>query len=259
MYSSTVERFAGSPADQFALPPRRASTYWCTMRRDIAGIARAENARWTGRHRRKLREGEPSQLPLLTQYWSAVPGFESADVALRAARRSAAGDPRWPWSAAFICFVMRAAGVQRTDGFEFGPRHMSYVVGALRNRERSDRSRPFWLVDLGELEHEVAPQAGDLLCFNRLIARGVTSQHSYASLRRQFWSGGRENTPPTGSSHCRIVVGAGSSVGQQYLETIGGNESDSVRLQTVPIDQFGNIRNPQGCNVFGMIKLINCQ
>jgi hypothetical protein len=249
MYSSTV----GPRMNHFALE-MPAPGRWCELRQRIAAVARAEHARWTPPGGRKLTEGDPGQVRVLTQYWSAVPGFGSATAAEGAAQRSAAHDPDYPWSAAFICFVMRAAGVRPADGFVFGPRHMEYIVGALRNRERSDRTRPFWLVDHIELADEVAPEPGDLLCFNR-----GTSQHTYASLRSRFWSGGHQNAPTSGISHCRIVVGASSSGGRRSVVAIGGNESDSVRLTRIPADQFGHIPNPGTRRIFGMIKLIECR
>jgi hypothetical protein len=47
------------------------------------------------------------------------------------------------------------------------------------------------------------------------------------------------------------------------LETIGGNETNSVRLKSnVVIDQHGGIPNPQLHNdpgpIFGMIKIMGC-
>jgi hypothetical protein len=131
---------------------------------------------------------------------------------------------------------------------------MSYIVGALRNRERSDVTRPFWLVDDVELQHDAVPERGDLFCLNRNQAR-----HSYDSLRRQFWSGGHQNRPPTGVSHCRIVVGTGRVRGQRLVDLIGGNERNSVRLSRIPTNQFGNIANPPAYRIFAMIKLIECQ
>jgi len=158
---------------------------------------------------------------------------------------------------------MRRAGVRRSDGFEFGGKHITYIVGALRNRERSDRARPFWLVDALELQLEAVPQLGDLLCFNRPVRRPGRppqwTQHSYASLRRQFWADRNQNRQPFGNSHCRLVVGfhAGPD-GRRWVETIGGNEANSVRLKRVRINQSGGILNPQGDRIFGMIKLIGC-
>jgi hypothetical protein len=239
-----------------------AAVNWCQMRRTIAAIAYAEERRWTRPNGTKYQENHPSRLPILTEYWSAV-GF-SATEAAGAAQRSANDDLDWPWSAAFICFVMRQAGVQRAHGFEFGQRHMNYIVGALRNRERSDRARPFWLVDAIELQLEAVPQSGDLLCFNRLVPRRGQpprwTTYSVASLRNQFWLGGNQNQPPRGSAHCSLVVGSvvDTKTGRRLLETIGGNEGGSVRLRRIPIDQSGGIPNPQAHHIFGMIKLVGC-
>jgi len=253
--ASTVRQLAGRDTEWLIEPLEPAPIDWCAMRRVIAVVARREWARWTRPDGSKLTESDPGQLRILAQYWSAVPGFRSASAAMSAARRSVAGDPIYPWSAAFICFVMRTAGVRAADGFVFGPRHMEYIVGSLRNRERSDRSRPFWLVDHLELQHEVAPEPGDLLCFNR-----ANSQHTYASLRRQFWSEGRQNRPTSGVSHCRVVVGTGADKrGRRFIDAIGGNEGNSVRLLRITADEFGSIPNPQALNIFGLVKLIECQ
>jgi hypothetical protein len=251
--SRPPERFGwfGAPLSQIA-PPN-----WCQMRQTIAATARAEEARWTRPNGTKLIESNPSQLAILTQYWSTVPGFGSPAAARQAALRSANDLPNGEWSAAFICFVMHTAGVRPAHGFEFGQRHMNYIVGALRNRERSDHSRPFWLVDHLELQHEAAPQAGDLLCFNRM-ANGAMTRHSTSSLRNQFWLGGNQNRPPRGSSHCRLVVSQTQIGGQRFIETIGGNESNSVRLRRIPADNDGMLPNAQALNIFGMIKLVGC-
>jgi hypothetical protein len=254
MYPSTLSQITDLGPGRFAEALEPAPDRWCAMRSRIARAARAELARWRGRGGRVLHESDPGQLRILAQYWSAVPGFSTPRAALAAARRSAADDPAFPWSAAFICFVMRQAGVRPADGFVFGRRHMEYIVGALRNRERSDHTRPFWLVDHVELQHEAPPERGDLLCFNR-----GGSHHTYSSLRRSFWSGGHETARTSGISHCRAVVGTGISGGRRFIDTIGGNESNSVRLTRIAADRFGNIPHPQALRIFGMIKLIECQ
>jgi len=146
---------------------------------------------------------------------------------------------------------------------------MNYIVGALRNRERSDHARPFWLVDAIELQLEAVPQSGDLLCFNRLVVprpgqpRRRTT-YSVASLRNQFWGllGRNQNLPPRGSAHCSLVAGTvvDKKTGRPFLETIGGNEGrpGSVLLRRIPIDQSSGIPNPQAHHIFGMIKLVGC-
>jgi hypothetical protein len=242
------------------------SVNWCLTRLAIGWVARLEERQWTQADgKTKISEGDPGRLSALTSYWSAVPGFSDPAVALGAAQRSARNENGWEWSAAFICFVMRRAGIQSSHGFAFGRKHMAYIVGALRNRENRDRARPFWLFDVADLQSEARPQIGDLLCFNREVRRrpGQPAQwtrHTVASLRRQFWEGGNQRVQPFGFSHCSLVVGAGSDAsGNRFVQTIGGNERHSVRLrQTVPLDASGRIPNPQAHHIFGMIKLIEC-
>ena len=245
--------------------PQAAPTNWCQTRADIAAAARAEERIWTTPNGSKFLESHPDRLPDLARYWSAVPGFKSAATARAAARRSARDEKDWPWSAAFICFVMKKAGVKKSDGFKFAGKHITYIVDALRNRERSDRARPFWLVDALELQAEAVPQVGDLLCFNRCLKQISKTcvrwtPHSVASLRRQFCTGGNQNLTPFGNAHCSFVVGFRTEPdGSRSVETIGGNEKNSVRLQhAIPVDQGGGIPNPQAHHIFGMIKLIGC-
>jgi hypothetical protein len=264
MYISAANKLAHRDTDSFGdFLDQAAPINWCTMRQTIAAVARAEEAGWTDPSGAKMLESHPSRLPVLTQYWSTVPGFATPAAAGQAAQNSANNVRGWEWSAAFICFVMHTAGIQRAHGFEFGRRHINYIVGALRNRERSDRTRPFWLVDHVELEREAAARSGDLLCFNRPVSLPdrppMITRHTYARLRNAFWSGGNQNRPPRGSSHCSIVVGTVTAAGGRFIETIGGNETGSVRIQRrIPVDQFGNIINPQAHRIFGMIKLVGC-
>lgn len=230
---------------------------WCAMRATIAGTALGEERRWTRPSGSKLVESDASQLPILQQYWQTVPGFSAAAAALDAARRSAANEFGWEWSAAFICYVMNTSGVRRAHGFEFAARHMNYIVGALRNRERSDTARPFWLVDDVELEHEVTFEPGDILCLNRPV-KGVWTTHTYSSLRRRFWEDGHETAEVTGSSHTALVVRAGEDARGKFVETIGGNEDHSVRTRRVDLNASGGITNAFGRRIFGLIKMTGC-
>ncbi|MCW8934387.1 MAG: DUF2272 domain-containing protein [Gammaproteobacteria bacterium] len=229
---------------------------WCTMRQTIAATARAEEVRWTAANGNKYQESNhPNRNQILTSYWLTVPGFTNQAAA--AARATQSINNQVAWSAAFVCYVMHMAGIRQVNGFEFSQRHITYIVGALRNRERSSQSRPFWLVDDVELVNEATPQPGDIMCFNRSV-NGRMTTHNYSSLRRSYWSNGRQNVNPTGSSHTSIVVGTTVHNGQRFLETIGGNENHSVRIRRIPIDQYGGIPNPAAQNIFGMIKITRC-
>jgi hypothetical protein len=254
----------GSFLGQDPLPAQQAAgkINWCQMRQTIAATARAEEARWTrpNRNRAKILENNPNMLPVLTSYWATVPGFENLQRARFAAQRSALNDPRFFWSAAFICFVMHTAGVRQQHGFEFSPRHIAYIVEAMRNRERSDPNRVFWLLDRTEIQNEAKPQPGDLLCFNRVGENNVMTNHTYAGLRQRFWP---NPNPPSrdvrASAHTALVVGPGTDrQGRPCIETIGGNERGSVRLNCIRLNAAGGILNPAAHHIFGMIKIIGC-
>jgi subtilisin family serine protease len=232
---------------------------WCRIRRRISNVALVQEARWTLPNGNKRSENENAMLPLLESYWRTVPGVDPVESARLSANNTIA------WSAAFICYVMHIAGVQAAHGFEFGQRHMTYIVGALRNRERSNRNRAFWLYDNIELAHEATPEIGDLLCFNR-VNNGILTNHSYASLRNQWWVH-NQNADPTGASHCSIVVDIISRGRRRFIQTVGGNESipgmddrgRTVRLKEIEIDHNRAILNPGAVHVFGTIKLLECR
>ena len=166
------------------------------------------------------------------------------------------------WSAAFICSVYDASNIAATDGFIFARRHIIYIVGALRNRENADETKPFWLYDSIEMINEATPAPGDLICYNRFDKNGVYSNHSYSSLRNSYWD---NTTVPTGVGHCNIVVALSVHNGRQVIETIGGNVNGSVRYTYLIIDNevFWKVdedgSNPKAENdIFAIVKILEC-
>jgi len=241
-----------------AQPAQPAAVDWCAMRQTIAGTAIAEERRWTRADGSKLVESNASQLAILEDYWKAVPGFSSQAAAHARAVESSQDKVGAEWSAAFICYVMKTAGVTAAHGFGFGGAHIHYIVAALRNRERSDTAKPFWLVDSIEILAEATPQPGDLLCFNRKPRGEAMTNHSYSSLRRDFWDSGHQNVTPSGKSHCALVVRTGRDERGNFVETIGGNEEQSVRVRRVQCCANGGIADPEARHIFGMIRMTGC-
>jgi hypothetical protein len=228
---------------------------WCDIKSSIGSLATDEEFVWTKDDGSKWKENEPDMLPILERYWGAVPNINAHDLAIDSANDKEA------WSAAFICYVFQQAGVEKSDGFIFGRRHLSYIVGALRNRENSDRTLPFWLYDGIEIMLEAAPEVGDLICYNRWD-KGVYSNHSYHSLRNLYMN---NNDVPTGVSHCNAVVALSERNGNHIIETVGGNVNGSVRFtfhtivnnQIMDTDEDGN--NPRLNNdIFGIVKNLEC-
>lgn len=93
---------------------------------------------------------------------------------------------------------------------------------------------------------------------NRRLIRTTWTRHSYDSLRRDFWEGGREGVTPSGKSHCRVVAARAIQNGRPYIEVIGGNESNSVRANVMFLNPAGGISQGDYRSVFAMIKLVEC-
>jgi len=117
-----------------------------------------------------------------------------------------------PWSAAFISWIARSAGLPQ-DVFPSTVLHWDYIEHALNG---GDGAR-FVARDV----RAYAPQVGDLLCAPRGEAF-VAEVRSFEDLRR-------------GAYHCDLVVERRAG----ELDVIGGNVLDAVSLTHVALDADG--------------------
>jgi hypothetical protein len=149
--------------------------------------------------------------PMLSRvlvYWYGV---------TRAPIVGASGELR-PWSAAFVSWLARGAGLGG-DEFPATVLHWDYI-------ERFMRARPNDAFETRDAAR-ASPRVGDLVCQARegtveLAQRGGFVP--YGALRR-------------GAYHCDLVVGTRPG----ELHTIGGNVSDVVALSRVPVDADGRL------------------
>ncbi|WP_426959802.1 DUF2272 domain-containing protein [Muricoccus radiodurans] len=172
-------------------------------------------------------EGAVDAFPRVLAYWRAVPEGEAEAAVARnralwaAAPGTAAGVWSEPaWSAAFVSYVMRSAGV---DTREFTPSaaHSFYLDAILRDaRDFPDRA-PFLPRDLSE--H--APAPGDLVCADR-------SRTPLGTWRDRLAEAGRFRP-----MHCDIVLRTAPGV----VEAVGGNVADAVTLTRYPADEAGRL------------------
>lgn len=116
-----------------------------------------------------------------------------------------------PWSAAFISWLAKSAGLPQ-DTFPSTVLHWDYIEHALNGN-----SGRFVAHDV----RSYAPQVGDLLCAPRGEAF-VAEVRDLASLRR-------------GAYHCDLVVERRADA----LDAIGGNVGDAVSLTRVALDAEG--------------------
>jgi hypothetical protein len=119
------------------------------------------------------------------------------------------------WSAAFISYVMRAAGAG--TGFVYSPLHADYINAAARGEG----------VVRAERLDNYAPVPGDLVCFGRQSARSLRFEDLPA---------------PRFFGHCDIVVSA--TPGQ--LTVIGGNVAAAVTMKHIPTTPDGKMAGPDG-------------
>jgi hypothetical protein len=171
-------------------------------------------------------ESDPANFPRVLAYWRVVPQDEGA-IATNRRRYAAAlaGAPEgarlWQepyWSAAFISWVLAAAGVDRRE-FPPSAAHSDYVDALIRDARAFPATAPFLPRDVAEL----APRPGDLLCADR-------SRVPIRDWRARAADAGRFRP-----MHCDIVVAAGPGA----VEAVGGNVQDSVTRSRFPADSLG--------------------
>jgi hypothetical protein len=124
------------------------------------------------------------------------------------------------WSAAFISWVFRSAGV---DSVEFPPSatHALYLDGLLAQSVRFPDRAPF----RPHAPEEVAPRRGDLICRDR----------SAAPL--SHWTERLAEAGTIRPMHCDIVVDVLPGV----VQAVGGNVGDAVTLLRYPAGPDGRL------------------
>lgn len=123
-----------------------------------------------------------------------------------------------PWSAAFVSWVMRRAGM---PGFSGSPSHVNYVRDAYRNPE----GNAYRVHD----PRAVRPGAGDLLCYVRVGSR----TYGFGELAT-ILSSGYDGL----NMHCDIVVAVNpNNDGIAYL--VGGNVQQAATLRMLRLAPNG--------------------
>lgn len=157
----------------------------------------------------------------------ALRAVPEASVAIRESLlRAAIVDT--PWSAAFISYVMKAAGFSRSE-FAFSDSHADYVQAAFAAgaEEAAGRatSYAFRACDIAT----TPPRAGDLLCATRAATAGVSRFDALATAMAARSPG--QPFP----MHCDLVVRSDQG-GDAKIETIGGNVIQSVTLSRMTLN-----------------------
>ncbi len=119
------------------------------------------------------------------------------------------------WSAAFICWCIRQAGMSLPE-FPFSPGHHAYIRWAINNTKLNKPDKTYY----GRRFAEYAPKPGDL------IAQWRKTRSSAPDPNITFDVQPDDFYP----SHCDIVV----AVSATAIETVGGNVSQRVKKTIFP-------------------------
>ena len=179
--------------------------------------------------RTQLADGQPAWERVVEYWrgsgllWQVGAGDCAHAVAPQASCRAFVLDT--PWSAAFVSWVMRRAGV---PAFQSAANHLQYV--------RRAYSEPFQSPYRVASPLATPVRAGDMLCF----VRAATRVYGFAELATVL-----SNGEPGLGMHCDIVVGISiASDGTRIAHLIGGNVHDTVamrRLALTPGDRFRDL------------------
>jgi uncharacterized protein DUF2272 len=150
-------------------------------------------------------------------YWTAAPDEGAIDIQNRLRAVYSATGWAVPWSAAFVSYVVCAAGVGDMDRFARSDSHFTYVDQAIAATDGRSRRAIYRARDVAA----GLPRPGDLLCADR---RWPTPLRTLAD---------RRANPGERPMHCDVVVKVDRPSG--YVAVIGGNVSQSVNLTMVNI------------------------
>ena len=146
---------------------------------------------------------------------------EQREVLRETAMRAAAVDTSW--SAAFVSYVVRQAGVG-DNAFRFSNAHRSYIYDAFatsagemsnQNGDRIYRACPL----------NTRPRVGDMICQQRESSLGDLSDEAVRERIRTELAGGTD-TRTIRRTHCEVVAHVDARARKVY--TIGGNVNQSV-------------------------------
>lgn len=181
----------------------------------VRAKADTEIRRDTGTAERPL---EYAQCNIVNRYWRSVKTPPRGDFCRlpRIADKNQGGWDNYPWSAAFISFIMKQSGAG--DQFKYSVRHATYILDAVKNRDNPNASFRGYHIDW------IRPSVGDLICAPRGENAGLT-----------YW---KIIDQGDFESHCDIVVAKNNN----QLEVIGGNVGDSVAKTIVSLDDQGHIK-----------------
>ena len=177
------------------------------------------------------------------RYWAALPDHYRGVFRQQNAIWAENDRAGWAeyWSAAFVSYVMCAAGLSDT-AFARSDTHRDYIAAALAARDGQRPGQLYAAYDLAEAR----PQPGDLVCAAR--ADPDTPIASLADFRA---------SAAHGAYHCDIVVGFDSRR-PAIAYAIGGNVLNAVTLTATPLrrGRIAPVPGPGGRPWFTLLRYL---
>jgi hypothetical protein len=191
-----------------------------------ASLAKAQRALWRNG---AAKETDPSMHDTLKGYWMTVLTPDDAETAIRSV-------PPWPWSAAFISWVVRNGG--GGSSFTYATAHRVYTAAAKQARQQGDTSK-FWAYRA--TEPQSSPRVGDIIVKDRGPTIGTCGGATYDNIDNgNSWD-----------SHGDLVV----DVTGNTVSAIGGNLGDTVGLTPYTLDSSGLlIKRSSDCGFIAVLR-----
>lgn len=146
-----------------------------------------------------------------------------------------------PWSAAFLSYVMKEAGVS-PNAFSFANAHRAYIYDAfatsIAEQDKKPSDKLYRACPLS-----VRPRAGDILCFQRESTLKDASDEAVRERIRGELTGNSE-ARSIRSTHCDVVVSV--DTGARKLYSIGGNVAQSVTARKLNLTRQMKLSEWQG-------------
>jgi len=170
-----------------------------SIKQNIKNAAESEWERWS---KGTKTHSDASMRSILDSYYSAAAGSACPP----------GSDPNnVPWSASFISFVVKQAGV---TGFPVSCAHSGYF-NSLRSNPGTCRTYP--------MTEKNKISVGDVVCHCRLTPAEIAAGKTECS---------NDYNNPSTFGHCDVVVNV---LGNNQLEVIGGNVGNTVSKRTVDV------------------------
>jgi hypothetical protein len=187
----------------------------------------------------KLKETDAAIYKRVGDYWAAVP---AAGLDGRTVWNDSKGKPYRPaWSAAFVSFVLKQAGVGTR--FKTTKAHCHYVEAA-RAAVANNAKKAYHAVD----PYSAVPSVGDIVVAGREYAEQLTFKQAELAYKADGFY----------PSHGDFVVEVDAQ--KSELVVVGGNVGDSVKPKRLLLSPKGRLVDRQdGGKVLPWLALLRCQ